>query len=299
MSTSARSTTRPTIVLIHGLWLTPRSWEGWIDRFQKAGYEVIAPAWPGVEKEVEALRKDPSALKGLRLSTVVDHYDRIIRQLEVPPILIGHSFGGLIVQVLLDRGLGAAGVGIDAAATAGVLALPFSQIRSSFPILGNPFSLNQAVALTPKQFNYAFTNELDPVASKKIYDRYAIPGAAHILWEAALAPFNPKAASKVNYSNSKRAPLLFIAGGDDHTVPASVNKANLRKYTKSNAVTAYREFPGRTHHTVGQEGWEQVADFALSWALENSHYQLTDDDVRAAFAAPPMRTATGETEARV
>ena len=292
MSTNGRGSTKPTIVLIHGLWLTPRSWEGWIDRYQKAGYDVIAPSWPGLEGEVEALRRDPTPLKGLHLRTVIDHYARIISKLPAPPILMGHSFGGLIVQVLLDRGLGAAGVGIDAAATAGVLNLPFAQIRSSFPILGNPFSLNQAVALTPDQFNYAFTNELDPVASKKVYDRYAIPGAAHILWEAALSPFNPNAATKVNYANNTRAPLLFIAGGEDHTVPASVNRSNVRKYINSStAVTDYREFPNRTHHTVGQAGWEEVADFALEWAMTHARGLVTMADAKAAFAPDAIFTS--------
>jgi pimeloyl-ACP methyl ester carboxylesterase len=293
MSTSARNTDKPTIILIHGLWLTPRSWEFWIDRYEKAGYNVLAPSWPGLEGEVEALRRDPTPLKGLKLSSVIDHYIRIITKFPNPPILMGHSFGGLIVQVLLDRGLGAAGVGIDAAATAGVLKLPLSQIRSSFPILGNPFSLNQAVALTPEQFNYAFTNELDPVASKKVYDRYAIPGAARILWEAALSPLNPNAASRVDYSNATRAPLLFIAGGNDHTVLASVNQANVQKYiNNSTAVTDYREFPGRTHHTVGQAGWEEVADFALDWARQHAVGQVGYDDVKAAF--PPL-TVTSTT----
>jgi pimeloyl-ACP methyl ester carboxylesterase len=230
---------------------------------------------------------------------VIDHYVRIITKLPTPPILMGHSFGGLIVQVLLDRGLGAAGVGIDAAATAGVLNLPLAQIRSSFPILGNPFSLNKAVPLTPDQFNYAFTNELDPVASKRVYDRYAIPGAAHILWEAALSPFNPNAASRVNYSNNTRAPLLFVAGGKDHTVPASVNRANVRKYiNNTTAVTDYREFPNRTHHTVGQDGWEEVADFALQWANQHAIDQVTYDDVRSAFPASTTSSTTHNPEMR-
>ena len=298
MSSNGRNSGKPTIILIHGLWLTPRSWEFWVDRFQKAGYNVMAPSWPGLEGEVEALRSDPTPLKGLKLAKVIDHYVRIITKLPNPPILMGHSFGGLIVQVLLDRGLGAAGVGIDAAATAGVLTLPLAQIRSSFPILGNPFSLNQAVMLTPEQFNYAFTNSMDPVASRKVYDRYAIPGAAHILWEAALSPFNPDAASRVDYSNSTRAPLLFIAGGNDHTVPASVNRANLKKYINaSTAITEYREFPNRTHYTVGQDGWEEVADFALQWAKEHAVGQVTYDDVKSAFVASTAPT-TSEPELR-
>jgi pimeloyl-ACP methyl ester carboxylesterase len=299
MGTSARSTVKPTIVLIHGLWLTPKSWEGWIDRYQKAGYKVLAPAWPGLEGNIDEIRRNPAALKGMRLGTVVDHYDRIIRQLDTPAILIGHSFGGLIVQLLVDRGLGEAGVAIDSAQSAGVPVLPFSTIRATLSVLGNPFTFNKAVSLSPAAFNYAFTNELDPVESKKVYDRYQVPGSARILWDGAFSLLNPKAQSKVNYAKSKRAPLLFIAGGNDHLVPPAINKANVRKYEKSAAITAYREFPGRTHNTITQTGWEQVADFALSWALENAHYPVTTEEVKAAFAPPQVLSESGEHEARM
>ena len=294
MSTNGRSSSKPTIVLVHGLWLTPRSWEGWIDRFQKAGYNVLAPSWPGLEGEVEAIRKNPSALKGLKLKTVVDHYDRIIRKLDSPPIIIGHSFGGLITQMLVDRGLGSAGILVDSAQTAGVPVLPFATIRATLPILGNPFSYNRTTSLSPKQFNYAFTNELDAAESKKVYDRYSIPAANAILWDAALALLNPNGSSKVDYKKSDRAPLLFIAGSNDHLAPPAINKANLRKYVKnSTAVTDYREFPNRTHHTVGQKGWEEVADFVLQWANENARGQVSLADVKAAFA--PDITYTGST----
>lgn len=299
MSTSARISTKPTIVLIHGLWLTPKSWEAWIDRYQRAGYNVLAPAWPGLHGDVEAVRQDPSALKGLRLKSVVDHYDRIIRKLEIPPILIGHSFGGLIVQLLVDRGLGSAGVAIDSAQSAGVPVLPFSTVRATFSVLGNPFTFNKAVSLTPAQFNYAFTNELNPEESKKIYDRLQIPGAARILWDGAFSLFNPNADSKVDYAKSDRAPLLFIAGGNDHLVPPAVNRANVRKYAKSTAITAYREFPGRTHNTVGQAGWEEVADFALDWAIDNARYLFTPADIEAAFPPLESRAEPGRPEARM
>ncbi|MFL5488238.1 MAG: alpha/beta hydrolase [Gemmatimonadaceae bacterium] len=291
--------TKPTIVLIHGLWLTPRSWEGWIERYQKAGYNVLAPSWPGLEREVEAIRKDPSPLRGLKLKTVVDHYERIIRELDAPPIIMGHSFGGLIAQMLVDRGLGSAGILIDSAQTAGVPVLPFSTIRVSFPILGNPFSYSATTSLTAKQFNYAFTNELDAAESNKVYERYAIPAANSILWDAAFALLNPNGSSKVDYRRSDRAPLLFIAGSKDHIVPPVINKGNLRKYVKnSTAVTDYREFPNRTHHTVGQTGWEEVADFALQWAKENARGQVTFADLTAAFTPEPVFPSTGTSEIR-
>jgi pimeloyl-ACP methyl ester carboxylesterase len=293
MGTSARTSTRPTIVLIHGLWLTPRSWEGWIARYQKAGYNVLAPSWPGLEREVEAIRNDPSPLKGLKLKTVVDHYDRIIRKLDAQPILMGHSFGGLIVQMLVDRGLGSAAVLLDSAQPAGVPVLPLATIRATLPILGNPFSYNSTTSFTPAQFNYAFTNELNEIESRKVYDRYAIPAANQILWDAALDLLNPNGSSKVNFRNANRAPILFIAGGNDHLVPVAINKANLRKYVQgSGAITDYREFPNRTHHTVGQKGWEAVADHAIQWATLHARDQVTLDDVKAAFVpekpyAPP------------
>ena len=299
MTTNGRNASKPTIVLIHGLWLTPRSWEGWIDRYQKAGYNVLAPSWPGLEGEVEAIRKDPSALKGLKLKTVVDHYERIIRKLDAPPIIMGHSFGGLITQMLIDRGLGSAGVVIDSAQSAGVPVLPLSTIWATITVLGNPFTFNGTTSLSPKKFNYAFTNELNEVESKKVYDRYQIPGSNRILWDGALSLLNPNASSKVNYANNNRAPLLFIAGGNDHLVPPAINKANMRKYVKnSSAVTDYREFPNRTHHTVGQKGWEEVADFALQWANANAHGQVSLADVKAAFAPDTTYTSSTSPELR-
>jgi len=299
MTASARTSPKPTIVLIHGLWLTPRSWEGWIERYKKAGYNIIAPSWPGLEGEVEAIRKDPSPLRGLKLKTVVDHYDRIIRNLDAQPILMGHSFGGLIVQMLVDRGLGAAGVLVDSAQSAGIPVLPLSTIRATISVLGNPLTFNAAVSLSPKKFNYAFTNELNPVESKKVYDRYQIPGSGRILWDAALALLNPNASSKVNYGNDDRAPLLFIAGGNDHLVPPAINKANAQKYIKhSTARTDYREFPNRTHHTVGQKGWEEVADHAIQWAMEYALTQVTLADVKSAITANETFTPPDNPEVR-
>src|SRR3954454_3445220 len=149
---------RPTIVLIHGLWLTPRSWEGWKARFEERGHEVIAPAWPRMEGEVEALRREPSVMNGLGVTEVVDHYDRIIRALDRPPVIMGHSFGGLVTELLLDRGLGAAGGALSPAQIKGVLRLPPAQLRSIFPVLRNPANRNRTVGLTPKEFHWNFTN---------------------------------------------------------------------------------------------------------------------------------------------
>src|SRR5437763_1265292 len=165
----------PPIVLIHGLWLTPRSWEGWVDRFEGHGHEVHAPAWPRMQGEVEDIRRDPSALNGLGIAEIADHYGDFVRGLERPPIVIGHSFGGLIVELLLDRGLGAAGVALSPAPVKGVLRLPIAQLRSALPALKNPANRKRTVELTPKQFHYAFTNTMSESDAKAAYDRYEIP----------------------------------------------------------------------------------------------------------------------------
>jgi pimeloyl-ACP methyl ester carboxylesterase len=259
-----------TIVLIHGLWMTPLSWEHWIERYENAGYKVIAPSWPGLEAGVEALNADPSPLEGLGVTEIVDHYERIIRALDQPPILMGHSFGGVFVQMLLDRGAGAAGVAIDSGPVKGVLGLPLSTLKSSFPVLNKPGNRKKAVPLTAEQFNYAFTNSLSPQESRKFYDRYHVPATGRVLFQAAFANFNPNAATKVNLRNNDRAPLLFVAGSDDHIAPPVLNKENVRRYAKSTAVTDYVEFPGRTHNIVGQTGWEEVADKALAWARDHA-----------------------------
>ena len=259
-----------TVVLIHGLWMTPLSWEHWVERYRDRGLEVLAPAWPGMEGGVESLRADTSAIEHLGIEDIVDHYDGIIRALERPPIIMGHSFGGAFTEILLDRGLGAAGVAIDAAAVKGITKLPFSTLRAAFPILKNPANVHRAVPLTLEEFHYAFTNTMTLEESRPIWERYAIPGPGRVLFQAALANFNPRAATKVDFRNADRAPLLLIAGGADHVVPAEVDDQAARRFGRSPAVTEYRVYPDRSHFTVGQPGWEEVADFALEWALEHA-----------------------------
>jgi pimeloyl-ACP methyl ester carboxylesterase len=254
-----------TIVLIHGLWMTPRSWEHWIERYSSRGRRVLAPAWPGMEGEVEQLRSDPSPMTRLGLRQVVDHYDNIVSGLDSPPIVMGHSFGGTVVQLLLDRGLGSAGVGIASSVVKGVYDLPLSSIRAASPVLRNLFKRGNPTSLTPKQFHYAFTNTLSREESDRVYERYHVPAANRVLFEGALANLTPNSAMKVDFRNNNRAPLLFIAGGADHLTPAKVNRSNARKYRHSKAITAYKEFPGRPHF-AGVPGWEAVADHALDWA---------------------------------
>jgi pimeloyl-ACP methyl ester carboxylesterase len=260
-----------TVVLIHGLWMTARSWERWIERYTGRGYQVLAPAYPGLEGEVEALRADPSPIAAVTVPETVAHLEGIVRAFDVPPILIGHSFGGALVQILLDHGFGAAGVAIDSVPTEGVRTLPLSQIKASFPILNNPANRHRAAGFTLEQFRYAFANTLSEEESARVYERYYVPAPGGWVWGGVLANFTPgRQATWVDYGNDDRAPLLFIAGGEDHIMPAAVNKANAGKYRTSKALTAYKEFPGRSHYILGQPGWEEVADYALDWAIENA-----------------------------
>ena len=255
------------IVLIHGLWLTPRSWEHFVRFYQTHGYDVLTPAWPGMAGEVEEVRRDPYALAGIGIKEIINHYDRFVRTLREPPILIGHSFGGLVVQMLLDRGLGAVGVAIDSAPPRGVLRLPWSAIRASVPVLFNPANVQRTVALTSTQFRYGFANTMSEKEARTAYERYAVPGPGRPVFQTAFANLIPWAqATKVNYTNADRAPLLLIAGSEDHQVPAAVVRDNYNKYARSNALTDYKEFTGRSHLLIAQEGWQEVAAYALSWA---------------------------------
>ncbi|MEV0429897.1 alpha/beta fold hydrolase [Micromonospora sp. NPDC050495] len=257
-----------TIVLIHGLWMTSRSWEKWVDRYAARGFRVLTPAWPGMDREVEELRADPTPIAGQRIRTIVDHYAAIVRELPRPPIIMGHSFGGLITQLLVDRGLGAAGVAIHPAQIKGVVKLPVATLRSSYSILHNPANRNRAVPFTREDFRYSFGNTISQEDSDAAWERYAVPGAGHVLFEAAFANLNPDAATKVDTKREDRAPLLLTAGGEDHVVPPSVVSSNANLYRGSNAITSYREYPGRSHFVGGEPGWEEEADFALEWAVE-------------------------------
>src|ERR687889_1909696 len=260
-----------TIVLIHGLWVTPRSWEHWIEHYEGRGYRVLAPAYPALEVEVEALNEDHSPIEALTIPGVVEHYEGIIGELEKPPILMGHSMGTLIVQILLDHGYGAVGVAIDSVAPEGVRRVPLAQTRAAFPVLRNPANRHRVVGFTPEQFHYAFANTLSEEDSDKVYERYHIPAPGSFVWAGPLANFTPgHQDTYVNFRNEQRAPLLFIAGEEDNLMPPAVNQSNVKHYRPTNTVTDYKEFPGRSHYTVGQDGWEEVADYALQWAEEHA-----------------------------
>jgi pimeloyl-ACP methyl ester carboxylesterase len=258
-----------TIVLIHGMWMTPRSWDSWVDHYTDRGYRAIAPAWPGV-KDPEETRRDPSALKGLGLRKIVDHYDAIIRGLDRPPIIIGHSFGGLTTQLLLDRGLGAAGIAIGTAPPKGVLVLPLSTLRSALPGLKNPFNRNGLAPLTADQFRYRFTNTLSKQESDRIYGEHYIPGTNRAFFEDALASLSPSSPAGVDFKNPSRPPLLLIAGGVDHISPIALNRTILKLQRHAPSTTELKEYPGRPHFMAGLDDWEEIADYSLNWALEHA-----------------------------
>jgi pimeloyl-ACP methyl ester carboxylesterase len=260
-----------TIVLVHGLWMTPRSWEHWVPYYEDKGYRVLTPTYPGFEVEVEALNADPDLIAKLTVPDTVAYIESAITALDKPPIIMGHSFGGTLTQLLLDHGCGAAGVAIDSAPTEGVRVTPLSQVKSLFPALKNPANRHKAVGFTPKEFHYAFTNTLSEGDSLEVYERYHIPAPGNWIWAyglfANLKPGHQE--TWVDYENDSRAPLLFIGGGEDHIMPPAVNKSNAKHY-KSDTDTDYYEFPGRSHWTCGEPGWEEVADYALSWAVEHA-----------------------------
>lgn len=257
------------IVLIHGLWLTPRSWEGWKARYEQRGHEVLVPAWPRMDGEVEALRRDPSVMNGLGIEEVVDHFDRIVRALDTPPVIMGHSTGGLVTEILLDRGLGAAGVTLSPAPVKGVLRLPPALLRSVFPGLRNPANRKRTVPMTPKQFHWSFTNTMNDEDAAAAYERYYVPAPGRVIFQVAAQNLNPRAPTKVDFHKDDRPPLLVVGNEQDHTIPASVSREAAKRLGKSNAVVEYEELAGRPHFTAGAPGWEAVADLALDWATRH------------------------------
>jgi pimeloyl-ACP methyl ester carboxylesterase len=266
------ATTPDTIVLVHGFWVTPRSWEQWIDHYEQKGFKVLAPAYPGFDVEVEALNADTTPIEALTVPAIIDRFEGVIRELDAPPIIMGHSAGGAFTQIMLDHGLGAVGVAINSAPTEGVKIAPPSQLKSAFPVLKNPANRHKAVGLTPEQWHYAFTNGFSEEESTRLYERYHVPASGHIFWGSVLANVKPgHQETWVDYKNDARAPLLFISGSDDHLMPPSIQKSNAKHY-KSDTVTEINEFEG-PHLLPAYTGWEAVADYALDWAVE--HAQAT------------------------
>jgi non-heme chloroperoxidase len=258
------------VVFIHGLWLHADSWTPWIEVFQNAGYASSAPEWPGTPDSVEATRQSPDSVAGEGIDDVVRHYTQSISALPSQPIVIGHSFGGLIAQRLLAAGTAVAAVAIDPAPIRGVLYLPPSALRVASIALRNPANRNRAVALTPEQFRYGFANAVSQSEASELYERWAIPSPGRPLFEAAVANLVPHSPAKIDTRKADRGPLLVTAGGKDHTVPAAISRATVRLYARSHAITDLRQFPDRGHSLTIDSGWRDVADACLTWLKGHS-----------------------------
>ncbi len=261
---------KPPVVFVHGLWLHAESWNRWVAFFKSQGYDARAASWPGDGPTTDATRKNPQTVAGFGVAAIADHIAAQLKSLPRKPILIGHSFGGLLVQNLLGRDLAAAAIAIDPAPIKGVWQLPLSALRAAFPALGNPFNYSRAVSLTEAQFRYAFTNAVSQQEAHELYLKWAMPAPARPLFQAATAAFNPGAATKVNTRNATRGPLLLISGAADHTVPPVLVRSTLRRYRKSPAVTEFKSFDGRGHSLTIDSGWKELADYALSWLRHTS-----------------------------
>ena len=254
-----------TIMLIHGLWMTPSSWRNFRDFYETRGFKVVTPYWPHEPVDIASLRGNPSVYNGVGLKEIVDHHERIIRSLPESPILIGHSFGGLIVQLLLDRGLGQAGVAIDSAPPRGILVLPPAAVKVASYVLRDPRKYNGTSMLTFEQFQYACASTLDEEEARIVYERDAVPTPGRPMFQAAFAALNPRSESVVDLRNDRRAPLLLTGGTLDHAAPAELSRKNFELYRNSKAITAYKEFSGRSHLIVAEQGWQEVADYSISW----------------------------------
>ncbi len=258
------------VLFIHGLWLHASSWEPWLQLFRENGYEPSAPGWPGDGATVETSRADPEPIGDHGIDDVVEHVAGIIDGLPSRPVLIGHSFGGMIAQKLLGQDRALAAVAIDAAQIKGVLPVPLSALKATLPVFRNPANKHRAVSLTEEQFRFAFANAVPAEESAQLYERWTIPAPGKPLFEAAAANFNPHSPAKVATDNDMRGPLLLITGGKDNTVPESVTRSTLRQYRHSQAVTDLLEFPDRGHSLTIDSGWRDVADACLTWLGKQS-----------------------------
>jgi pimeloyl-ACP methyl ester carboxylesterase len=265
MAANPNENDRIPMLLIHGAWLSTRSWENYVDYFGGRGFAVSAPEWPRKRGDVEEMRQTAEDSAGLGVQEIVDHYAALIEQLERPPVLIGHSYGGLFVELLLDRGLGRAGVAMSPAPPKGILALPFSTLKAGAPALAHPSKWHGIVTLTPEEFTYAFVNTFTPDAAAAAYERYAVPETGQIFYEAGFANFHLHPPTEVHFENEDRAPLLIVGAAEDKTVPASLARAAHKRYEKSTAKSDYLEFEGRPHFHMVAPDWQEVAQAIDSW----------------------------------
>jgi pimeloyl-ACP methyl ester carboxylesterase len=261
----ANASAAQPVVFVHGLWLLPNSWNDWRAYFEEQGFVTLAPGWPDDPATTAEARRDPSVFAHKSVGEITEHYADVIRALDRKPIVIGHSFGGLITQKLAGLGLIKIAVAIDPAPFRGVLPLPVSALRAAFPVLGNPLNRRRAIALTPKQFRFAFANAVSADEANRLYDEYSVAGSGVPLFQAALANFNPGTEAKVDTKNPDRGPLLIISGEQDNTVPWAIANASYKQYKKNPNVTEIVEIAGRGHSLVIDGGWKEVADTALNF----------------------------------
>jgi pimeloyl-ACP methyl ester carboxylesterase len=261
----ANTTGLTPVVFIHGLWLLPSSWDRWATVFEQAGYTALTPGWPDDPNTVAEAKAHPEVFAHKTIKQVADHFAEVIGGLKKKPAVIGHSFGGLLTQIVAGRGLSAASVAIDPAPFRGVLPLPFSALKSASPVLGNPANRNRAVPLTFDQFRFGFANAVSEEEAKELYDTFAVPASGAPLFQAAAANLNPWTEAKVDTKNADRGPLLIISGEKDNTVPWAIANASYKQQKKNQGVTEIVEMPNRGHALVIDNGWREVADKALGF----------------------------------
>jgi len=261
----ANSLNKRPVVFVHGLWLLPSSWNRWTEMFEAAGYTALTPGWPDDPPTVEEANAKPEVMAKKTVGQIADHFEEIIRALKIKPAIIGHSFGGLLAQILAGRGLSAVTVAIDPAPFRGVLPLPIAALKSSWPVLHNPANRDRAVPLTFDQFHYAFANMVSEEEAKELYKNFAVPGSGVTLFQAATANLNPWTEDKVDLENPQRGPLLIISGERDHTVPPAMAHAAYDQQKKNRGVTEFLEMKGRGHSLTIDSKWREVADKALEF----------------------------------
>ena len=261
----ANASGRTPVVFVHGLWLLPSSWARWADAFDQAGYASLTPGWPDDPATVVEAKEHPEVLAGKSIGQVADHFEEVIRRLTKEPIVIGHSFGGLLTEILAGRGLASASVAISPAPFRGVLPLPFSSLRAASPVLRNPANRHRAVPLTYDQFRYAFANAVDEDRAKRLYEKYCVPAPGEPLFQGAAANLNPWTEAKVDAKNPDRGPMLIIAGGRDHTVPVAISKSSFKHEQDNDATTEMAEMADRGHSLTIDDGWQEVAETALKF----------------------------------
>ena len=262
---SVNASGRTAVVFVHGLWLLPSSWDRWRTLFEEAGFSTMAPGWPDDPETVDEAREHPEVFAHKTIGQIADHFENVIRRLTRKPAIIGHSFGGLLTQILAARGWSAASVAIDAAPFRGVLPLPISALRSAAPVLGNPVNRGRAVPLTFEQFRYAFANAVGEDEARELHETFSVPGAGAPVFQAAGANLNPWTEVKVDVRNPERGPLLLVSGEKDHVVPWAITKAAYRRQLRNDGVTEVFAMPGRGHSLTIDHGWRDVAEVALAF----------------------------------